>query len=92
MSPSQPQAHQHALRVHTMAQWQLGPTSETATTAAQQALLLCQGEDKLVGLCYIYCIIASPQRVNVVSPQVQCHLAHAKDALLTMPAGVIQLS
>lgn len=37
MSPSQPQAHQRAPRARTMARWQLGPTSETATTAAHQA-------------------------------------------------------
>lgn len=41
---------------------------------------------------HIYCITASPQRVNVMSPQILCYLAHAKDALPTTSAGVIQLS
>lgn len=44
------------------------------------------------GLCYIKCTRDSPQQGDMVSLGVLCHPAHAKDALPSMPAGIIQLS
>lgn len=94
---TQPQGHQHAPRAHTTTRWQPGPMSETATAAAQRAGPVgpyhsARGGE--VGGSALYLLhVASPQWVNMVSSQspVSSPLAHAKDALPTMPAGVIRL-
>lgn len=55
MSPSQPQGTHHG----TVAAWPYEPDGYNSSTASQAigSLLLCQGVEGLVGLCYIYIVL-----------------------------------